>query len=287
MDFASCVPIEKGWSGDRKYCVTDRSGARYLLRVMPGKDPGRCETTFRMMQQVAALGVPMCCPVEIGRCGEGVYTLQTWVDGQDAEAVIPGLAAAEQYAYGCRAGEILRQIHRIPAPAGLPDWQTRFGAKIERKIQLYRACPIRFDGAEAILAYLAANRGLLAGRPQTYQHGDYHIGNMMLEQGRLVIIDFDRDDFGDPWEEFNRIVWCAQASPRFAAGMVDGYFPGGVPARFWQLLALYIGSNTLSSVPWAIPFGAQEVQTMLNQAADVLRWYDNMNRLVPGWYTGE
>ena len=96
MDFASCVPIEKGWSGDRKYCVTDRSGARYLLRVMPGKDPGRCETTFRMMQQVAALGVPMCCPVEIGRCGEGVYTLQTWVDGQDAEAVIPGLAAAEQ-----------------------------------------------------------------------------------------------------------------------------------------------------------------------------------------------
>lgn len=287
MDFASCVPIEKGWSGDRKYCVTDRSGARYLLRVMPGKDPGRCETTFRMMQQVAALGVPMCCPVEIGRCGEGVYILQTWVDGQNAEAVIPGLAAAEQYAYGRRAGEILRQIHCIPAPAGLPDWQTRFGAKIDRKIQLYRACPIRFDGAEAILAYLAANRGLLAGRPQTYQHGDYHIGNMMLEQGRLVIIDFDRDDFGDPWEEFNRIVWCAQVSPRFAAGMVDGYFPGGVPARFWQLLALYIGSNTLSSVPWAIPFGAQEVQTMLNQAADVLRWYDNMNRLVPGWYTGE
>ena len=52
---------------------------------------------------------------------------------------------------------------------------------------------------------------MLANRPQSFQHGDYHIGNMMIENNKIVIIDFDRYDFGDPWEEFNRIVWCAQA----------------------------------------------------------------------------
>ena len=61
------------------------------------------------------------------------------------------------------------------------------------------------------------------------------------------------------WEEFNRIVWCAQAAPAFASGMVDGYFDGDVPMEFWKLLALYICSNTLSSLPWAIPFGEGEV----------------------------
>ena len=121
-----------------------------------------------------------------------------------------------------------------------------------------------------------------------YQHGDYHIGNMMIDQdGVLTIIDFDRDDFGDPWEEFNRIVWCAQAAPAFASGMVDGYFDGEVPMAFWKLLALYICSNTLSSLPWAIPFGEKEIETMKNQAKEVLDWYENMKNPVPRWYGKE
>jgi aminoglycoside phosphotransferase (APT) family kinase protein len=111
---------------------------------------------------------------------------------------------------------------------------------------------------------------------------------MMIDaQGKLTIIDFDRDDYGDPWEEFNRIVWCAQAAPYFASGMVDGYFAGHVPTDFWKLLALYICSNTLSSLPWAIPFGEKEISVMRNQQAAVLAWYDNMKREVPSWYVTE
>ena len=107
---------------------------------------------------------------------------------------------------------------------------------------------------------------------------------MIDRNGVLTIIDFDRDDFGDPWEEFNRIVWCAQSAPSFATGMVDGYFDGNVPMEFWELLALYICSNTLSSLPWAIPFGEQEITTMRNQAKEILEWYDEMRTVVPTWY---
>ena len=107
---------------------------------------------------------------------------------------------------------------------------------------------------------------------------------MIDRNGKLQIIDFDRYDFGDPWEEFNRIVWCAQKAPIFASGMVNGYFEGDVPLEFWKLLALYISSNTLSSLYWAIPFGQKEVDTMQNQAKEVLVWYDNMRSFVPTWY---
>lgn len=99
-----------------------------------------------------------------------------------------------------------------------------------------------------------------------------------------MILDFDRFDFGDPWEEFNRIVWCAQASPAFATGRVEGYFGGKPPADFWPLLALYVASNLLSSIPWAIPFGQGEVEIMQNQARDVLGWYEGMRNPVPSWY---
>jgi hypothetical protein len=40
----------------------------------------------------------------------------------------------------------------------------------------------------------------------------------------------------------------------------------------------------LSSIPWAIPFGEGEIRTMLNQAKDVLAWYDGMKNPVPSWY---
>ena len=63
------------------------------------------------------------------------------------------------------------------------------------------------------IEYINNNRHLLKDRANTFQHGDYHIGNMMINKSNeLVVIDFDRDDYGDPWEEFNRLVWSIQVS---------------------------------------------------------------------------
>ena len=285
MEFIAKEPIDKGWSCDKKYRVTAADGTDYLLRVTQGEKAASRADCFRMQQKVATLGVPMCLPIEFGSCDGGVYILQSWIEGRDAEEAIPALPEAQRYAYGVEAGKILKMIHSIPAPRSQPDWETRFNAKIDRKIRLYADCPVKFEGDAAVLRYVEENRYLLKNRPQCFQHGDYHIGNMMIDSsGALRIIDFDRCDFGDPWEEFNRIVWCAQVSPPFASGLADGYFDNDVPMAFWQLLALYIGSNTLSSVPWAIPFGEKEVQTMLRQAKDVLRWYDGFTTVIPSWY---
>lgn len=277
--------IDKGWSGDKKYRAVTSDGSVYLLRIAARARAERKKREFAQMQRVAELGIPMCLPVEFGECDEGVYSLQSFIEGHDAEEYIPTLAERQQYAYGLDAGRILSLIHTIPAPDGVEEWESRFNAKIDRKIAMYRDCPLKYDVDRPFFDYIAKSRHLLGSRPQSYQHGDYHIGNMMVDrEGRLVIIDFDRDDYGDPWEEFNRIVWCAQATPTFASGMVDGYFDGHVPMEFWQLLALYISSNTLGSLPWAIPFGEQEIATMKNQAAKVLAWYDNMQNPVPAWY---
>ncbi len=280
------TPIEKGWSGDRKFCALDAQGRKYLLRISPLEQYERKKEECALSQKVAALHVPMCRPIAFGTCEEGVYAIQSWIDGVDAEEMLPSFAKETQYAYGAEAGCILKIIHQIPAPENLESWEIRFDRKIDRKLAMYEDCPLKYENGQLIVDYVKAHRHLIKGRPQTYQHGDYHTGNMMIgRDGQLYIIDFDRRDFGDPWEEFNRIVWCAQAAPSFAKGMVDGYFDGNVPLAFWKLLALYIANNTLSSLPWAIPFGEKEIAVMREQAAEILQWYHNFTTVIPTWYT--
>ena len=288
LHFTHKEKIDKGWSGDLKYRVTDEVGKDYLLRIYPNSDVEKKKLEYDKMLEVSELGVPMCIPLEFGTCVEGPYSIQFWIDGEDAEQLIPLLPETQQYCYGLDAGKALQKIHSIPAPAEQPDWEDRFNRKMDYKIQKYLECPIKYEGGEAFIEYIHANRHLLKDRPQCFQHGDYHIGNMMIDRaGMLQSIDFNRYDFGDPWEEFNRIVCCAQASPWFATGLVDGYFDGQVPEEFWRLLALYISSNCLSSIYWAVPFGQGEVDTMVKQGTEVLQWYEHMKNPVPSWYQRE
>lgn len=286
LGFRALYPITAGWSGDSKYCAAGSDGKRYFLRVAPHEKAERAKKSFELQKKMYSLGVPMCEPLECGECEEGFYTLQSWVDGVNAEDAVPPMPETDQYELGCEAGAILKKIHSIPAPENAPGWEPRFNAKMDRKIKNYIECPVKVEGAECFIEYIERSRDLLRSRPQCFQHGDYHIGNMMIENGKPVIIDFDRYDFGDPWEEFNRIVWCAQKAPRFACGMIDGYFGGSVPPLFWQLLALYISSNTFSSIPWAIHFGDDEIRIMTEQTKEIMSWYDDMRRVVPSWYGG-
>lgn len=281
--FRKIEPITRGWSEDKKYCVTDANKIKYLLRITPIERYDNRKALFRMLERVAVRGIPMCFPIEFGTCANGVYSLQSWIDGEDLEVVLPLLPETEQYVLGLKSGEILRKMHAIPALDNQEEWASRFNRKTDYKIKKYYECKLRFDGDEYVLEYIESNRHLLENRPQCFQHGDYHVGNMMIECGKLKIIDFDRYDFGDPWEEFNRIVWSAAASPHFATGQLRGYFGGEPPVEFFKLLAFYISSNTLSSIYWAI-FGQSDIDIMIKQSQDVLAWYDNMQNPIPAWY---
>ncbi len=285
MNIVTKEPINKGWSSDKKYRVTDENDMRYLLRVSDIAEYDKKQSEFHMMKQVAALGVPMCQPIEFGNCEEGVYSIQNWIDGADAEDVIPTLSDTEQYVYGLEAGRILHKIHSIPAPETQENWEIRFNSKIDYKIKKYTECPLKYENGQTFIDYINENRYLLKGRPQTYQHGDYHIGNMMIgRDGKLYIIDFNHNDYGDPWEDIKAITWDVEASQMFASGRINGYFESDVPEEFWRIFALYISCGILSSLPWAIPFGEEQIQVMVNQAKKVLSWFDNMRKPIPTWY---
>lgn len=185
--FVQIEPITKGWSKDKKYCVTIAKGSKYLLRISPTSRYESKKSLFAKLEQLAELGIPMCEPVEFGSCADGVYSLQRWIEGKDLEAALPLLSETRQYLLGLKSGEIARKIHSLPSPEAQEAWASHFNRKTNIKIKTYRECGLRFAGENYVIDYIETNRQLLEQRPQCFQHGDYHVGNMMLENEELKI----------------------------------------------------------------------------------------------------
>lgn len=280
-------PVYKGWSKDKKYYIKTISGSELLLRTSDISQYDQKNREYEAILRLADQDILMSRPLQFGVCngGQTVYSLLTWIDGEDAEKIIPMLSSEEQYQLGVTAGQFLRSMHQIPAGDDQAPWADYYNRKIDKYITNYKTCGIVLKGADKVIQFVEANRYLLDGRPQSFQHGDYHVGNMIVtKSGELGIIDFNRFDDGDPWEEFNRITWCAFMSSAFASGRIHGYFNNNVPDLFFRMMALYIASNQLSSIHWAIPFGEEEVANMLSRAESILEWYDDFQTYIPKWY---
>ena len=190
MNFISKIAINKGWSDDKKYCVTDQNQQKYFLRVSDKEKLDSKKFEFDMMEKVAYLGVSMCKPISIELCGDEVHSIHEWIDGNDARETILTVSKEQQYTYGVEAGRILHKIHSLPVTEVCEDWEVFFNRKIDDKISKYKECPVQYENGEIFIDFLNANRELLKDRPQVFQHGDYHIGNFMIgEDCKIYIID--------------------------------------------------------------------------------------------------
>ena len=287
MEFISREPIHKGFSIDKKFRVRDRQGHEYLLRIAPMERYQRRKQDYEYTLRFLPLGIPMCEPLELGICNEGVYSIQRWIDGIDLHELIPFLSYDEQYSHGMEAGRALKQLHKLPAPKHLDSWEAVFRRKTDTIIEYYQKSIIQFPNAQILINFIQENIHCVAGRPRAYLHGDYHIGNLMLGvDNKLYIIDFSSGICCDPWEDFGCIPISAYESPSFASGMIDGYFDKEIPELFWKLLALYTCCQILSF----FTSSTQRIQNknyqqrIISLAENVLQWYDNMMLGVPTWY---
>ena len=283
----SVHPISKGWSTDKKFFVLHRSGEKFLLRIQEAELMEKEKALYDTLALLDATFPQLARLLNSGYCDKGTkcYRLFTWIDGQEAREVLPSLPRTKQYQLGWQSGRILRHIHSLPIPTTLPDWSSLFQTKLDRNLHRYRTCGIKVPPMDSLISYVQSHRKLTESRPNSFNHGDYHVGNMLITPaGELGVIDFNRLDFCDPWVEFDRITWCASLSPYFASGRIQGYFEGDIPPNFFPLMALYIGSNQLGGIYWTQLYDPEGVAAQVARTQEVLSWYQNFSHVIPTWY---
>lgn len=279
------VPLTKGWSKDIKFYIEDIHDQRFLLRI---SDPTLYESKlkhFNLLKEIRELKMNVPIPYEFGKLDDGrVYMILSWVDGEDAEIIVPTLNEKEQYLLGKKAGNMLKKLHDIPITAK-DTWHDFYNTKIPRKIKKASDASIKHKHLDTFIEYVLNHMHLIEDRPMKLQHGDYHVGNMVVTKDlELGIIDFDKMNIADPIDDFKPFVWNVKKSSAFETGLIDGYHDNLVPESFFQVLALYAAESCIGHISWAITFGDEEVKTAIEVADKVYEWYKGFSVTIPTWY---
>ena len=286
-EFTVVKEIKDGMSGDRKYYIETVDGQKLLLRISEAAniDIKKKDYEFLTALNKAKLSVPRA--VDFGLCEEGqsVYMLLEWMEGEEAEKVLPDMPKDKQYRLGVKAGQILRGIHEnAPVRQAQQDWFVRYFDVITPRLEAYKYEGIPFKGADEILAFIEDNKHLLHDRNQCNIHGDFHLGNLIIRGEDLFVIDWQTVDFegvADPWVDFKSI---GVEHTAFAVGQIDGYFDSRVPEAFWRMLALYLATSAITSIVWAKYVAPDCLESIMELNRNVVKWYDKMEQVIPTWY---
>ena len=289
-NWISAEPVEKGWSSDRKFRIETRSGETQLLRISDIEQYEKKAQEYRIIGKYSRLGFAMSAPLEFGVCHEGrnVYMLLSWVDGRDVEEALPLLSEKEQYLLGRQAGRILKKIHSVPLEPEDVPWKTKQEKKL-LQLSRYENSSLRIPDDETAIRYVRENIDRIWRQPPAYLHGDFHPGNLILQDdGSIGVIDFNRWEVGDPYEEFYKLQsFGTEVSVPYCIGQIDAYFDGAVPEDFWRANAVYVAQASLYSIKWAEPFGQDEIDGMVKRAKAAFADFDGFRKTVPGWYTDD
>lgn len=277
--------LTKGWSKDVKYYIEDIEKQRFLLRISEHSLYDKKLEHFKLLKEVNKLGYNTPTPHEFGQFDDGrVYMLLSWIEGQDAQEILPKLDESKQYELGKEAGKILKRLHEIPIITNM-TWRELYKNKIPRKIQAAKESQIKHKHLDKFINYVLENMNIVQNNSMKFQHGDYHIGNMVITNDlKLGIIDFDKMDVADPLDDFKPFVWTVNKSNIFETGLIDGYHDNKVPEDFFKTLSLYAAESCIGHIPWAITFGDKEVKIALEVADKVYQWYKGFSIIIPTWY---
>jgi Ser/Thr protein kinase RdoA (MazF antagonist) len=203
--------------------------------------------------------------VEDNLSGEARYvSMSQWVDGKKLKHV---MANSDDFA-GClrRLGEVAARIHNQASGWELPPGFTRhsldadglmgtspFWGSFWASSDLTTSERARFEHLREALHDLLLH---LESGPDTYSmiHADLHAGNLLVDNERLYVIDFDDAGFG--WHMYELAVGLGhvQDHPRFPE-MVGAVFEGyrkvrSLDVKSAALLPLFLLVRTLALVGW-------------------------------------
>lgn len=188
-----------------------RDGRPVVVKRMA--DPSRHDTEVLALRALAGIyPVPELLDVQ-----PGAITM-SWISGTRLDQ----MPVDERLERIRESGALLRRLHTIPAPAGLP------GPPDDRAIVArYRA----LGGPEIGLRDVSS-------ASTAFCHGDWTDANLLSEHGAIAgVVDWERAHRGDPMRELARAAFgSGLKDPRSRLALLEGYGASEADIEEWEPL---------------------------------------------------
>ena len=265
---------------EKAYLAVNLKGEKLLVRTKPVKYYNSVRETAIFTDRIVTIGGVLTAePREVGACCDDtlVYSVYRWIDGVNLHSSLEKLPTPEKFRCGVKAGKLLKRLHSVAAERPRADEKAPL-RKAEALLKSFLDSGKAFKGSEAAVgaveAELAkAERSLLADRPYTALHGDFHAERLFAAaSGELGLKPLHKGRYGDPAEDFAAIF--KNSHPAFMRGQLKGYFPDGVPGDFFGLMFVYSAMYAMKA--------AMGGETAL--AEKISASYDGFSLKIPSWY---
>lgn len=186
-----------------------RDGRRVVIKRMT--DPARHDTEVLALRTLAGvLPVP-----EVVAAESGAITM-TWIPGTRLDH----LPLDERLDRMRESGALLRRLHRVPAPAGLP------GPADDAALVAQYA---RLGGPEIGVRVVPPSA-------EVFCHGDWTDANLLSEGGVITgVVDWERAHRGDPMRELARAAFgTGLKDPRSRLALLEGYGATEADIEPWE-----------------------------------------------------
>jgi aminoglycoside phosphotransferase (APT) family kinase protein len=287
--FTDIKELHKGFSDERKFIVSLQNGKQLLLRIAGIEKYEAKKEEFSVLKNLKLYNVKYSEPLELGVMEDVnvCYMVFHFLEGEDAEQLLPVYTEEEQYRIGLEAGKELRKMHMYSAPLHMVSWHLRQLEKCQRYVDVYKQCGVSIKNDEQIIDFLEENYQYMEHRPNVFQHDDFHPSNLIVKDKQYVgAIDFQRYDWGDPYFEFRKVALFSRGvSIPFSIGQIHGYFGvGNISEEFWRLYSLYTAMDIFSTVVWTLKVAPHTFDKMLDRLYLILEDHDYFKRITPFWY---
>lgn len=277
--------LHKGFSTDQKFIIDNQ----YLVRAFSSEQSSNRQAEFHTLAKLSALSkvIPKAIEYNVIKELNLSYMVLTYIPGEDGEKTLKELDVANQYEVGYAAGVELKKIHAFSAPKDMETWYDVKKRKSDAYIEDLTAIDIDEKVKNTLVQYIKRQEYLMKGRPNCFQHDDFHPGNILIDNGEFSgIIDFQQMDWGDPIHDLQKLGFFSTAiSVPFTKGVVDGYHQNReMDEEFWNLYTLYSAMHIVSALVWGKKMGTFE--QMLSYSMHVIEDHDCFARIVPKWYEG-
>ena len=231
-----------GGHSNLTFRAVDAAGRAIVLRRPPlghvlesAHDMGR---EYKIISALARSGVPVAPALGLCRdpdVNDAPFYLMSFVEGSvlhDRDAALR-MGGDDRHALGLHVVDVLAHLHQVdPDAVGLGDL-GRKEAYLSRQIsrwtkQWVASKTHEIPEMEAVGALLAERMPEQVGA--AIVHGDYRLGNMMVEPGRIrAVLDWELCTLGDPLADFGYLLnsWVlpedgtAELGPTTAGGFPD------------------------------------------------------------------